>query len=275
MHGLGNDFMVVDALVQPFDLSRTQIQSLANRKTGIGFDQLLLIEAPTEADIDFNYRIFNADGGEVEQCGNGVRCLAKYVRDKKLCGKKSIAVSTQNRVMHVDTVNQSHFRANMGMPQFDPSDVALDLHPDQQANSDNSYTLTHELSETSLHICSMGNPHAVIFVDDVATAAVDSIGPLIESHAQFLEGVNVGFAQIIDRQHIKLRVFERGVGETLACGSGACAAMAVAKRCDLIDQKTSVELGGGTLMIEWHNNDSSPLYMSGPAVTVYDGRTKY
>lgn len=271
MHGLGNDFFVTEALSQPFDLRHDQIKALADRKTGVGFDQLLLIEPPHKVDIDFNYRIFNADGSEVEQCGNGVRCLAKFVRDKKLCGKKTLSVSTQNSEMHIEVISNRKFKVNMGAPRFDAESVALD--PSTTLISDDRYQLQHSLGETELSICSMGNPHAVIIVDDVNTAAVESIGPLIESHPQFAQGVNVGFLQVIDRENIKLRVFERGVGETQACGSGACAAMAVAKKRGLIDRIITVQLRGGELNIEWTEGDN-PLFMTGPAVNVYDGRVR-
>ena len=271
MHGLGNDFLVTEALTQPFDLSRAQIRSLADRKTGVGFDQLLLIEPPLQADIDFNYRIFNADGGEVEQCGNGARCLAKYIRDKKLCGKKEIAVSTQNRVMNIETISSRQFKVDMGIPEFTPESVAFDTANSQHQND--SYIVAHEKGESTLSICSMGNPHAVIKVDNTETADVETLGPLIERHQQFTEGVNVGFLQIVDREVLQLRVFERGVGETSACGSGACAAMAVARNQQLVEDSTTVRLLGGELVISW-TGGSSPLYMSGPAVNVYDGRAK-
>ncbi len=268
MHGLGNDFLVTEALSQPFDLSREQIRNLADRRTGVGFDQLLLIEPPLKAYIDFNYRIFNADGNEVEQCGNGVRCLAKYVRDKKLCGKRNITVSTQNSMMQIETVSNRQFKANMGTPRFLPSDVHLAI--DETADT---YTLEHAKGKTELAICSMGNPHAVIKVDDVDTADVETVGPLIERHSLFTQGVNAGFLQIIDRQTIRLRVFERGVGETKACGSGACAAAAVARKLGWVDETVNVQLRGGKLTISWRGDDA-PLFMSGPAVTVYDGRAK-
>lgn len=269
MHGLGNDFLVTEALTQPFDLSRAQIRSLADRKTGIGFDQLLLVEPPLQSDIDFNYRIFNADGGEVEQCGNGARCLAKYIRDKKLCGKKDIKVSTQNRVMQIESVSNRQFKVDMGVPEFTPDSVAFD--PSEQ--SEGIYVVSHKKGQTELAICSMGNPHAVIQVDNTETAAVAEIGPLIERHASFKEGVNVGFMQVVDNKTLNLRVFERGVGETSACGSGACAAMAVARKQQLVEQSVCVRLLGGELTIQWAGEGSS-LFMTGPAVTVYDGRAK-
>lgn len=268
MHGLGNDFFVVEALSRDVSLSSAQIRQLACRKTGVGFDQLLMIEPPKIEDVDFNYRIFNADGSEVEHCGNGVRCLGKLVSDKKFCGKKNIRVSTSNTIVEIRQISHDQFQVDMGKPRFAPDDL-----PFKTSEVQEFYTLTHTMGSTEVAICSMGNPHAVIAVDDVDTANVEQLGPLIEGHKQFPERVNAGFMQIVDRSQLRLRVFERGVGETSACGTGACAAMAVARRFDLIDSEVTVSLPGGDLKIDWNSQDET-LKMAGPAVTVFEGKIK-
>ena len=268
MHGLGNDFIVVEALSREANLSSEQIRKLADRHTGIGFDQLLMIEPPVEYGVDFNYRIFNANGGEVEQCGNGVRCLAKYVCDKKLTAKKRITVSTMNALMRIEEAGTNQFRVDMGEPRFSPEDLPFiaDVAKD-------FYSIEHDKGQTEVGICSMGNPHAVVAVDSLENADVEGLGPLIESHSLFPEHVNAGFMQIVDRSTIRLRVYERGAGETQACGTGACAAMAVARRFDLVDDSVRVELTGGALQISW-KGEGSTLLMSGEATTVFEGKVR-
>ena len=268
MHGLGNDFIVVEGLSREVNLSSEQIRTLADRHTGIGFDQLLMIEPPQEYGVDFNYRIFNADGGEVEQCGNGVRCLAKYVCDKKLTSKMQITVSTMNALMQIQQVDRDRIEVDMGEPRFAPEDL-----PFETSSTQDYYSLEHSKGTTEVGICSMGNPHAVIAVDSVEHADVSGIGPLIESHPRFPEHVNAGFMQIVNRQSIQLRVYERGAGETRACGTGACAAMAVARRFDLVDENVEVQLAGGPLDISWKGQGSN-LLMCGQATTVFEGKVR-
>ena len=268
MHGLGNDFVVIDSLSQDVNLSTEQIRFLADRKLGVGCDQLLLIEPPQQADIDFNYRIFNADGGEVEQCGNGVRCLGKYVNDKRLSGKKVLRISTSNRLLEINLINHNTVRVDMGEPVFEPTQIPFTAEQQQAC-----YELQHTLGKTELSAVSMGNPHAVILVDDIDTAAVSELGAVIEQHPRFPQRVNVGFMQIIDRQNIKLRVFERGAGETQACGTGACAAVVAGQVRKLLDPSVNAKLLGGSLQIEWQGNNT-PVFMTGNASKVFDGKIR-
>ena len=267
MHGIGNDFVVIDAVRQHINLTTDAIRQIADRNQGIGCDQVLLIEPPSDKNIDFNYRIFNCDGTEVEQCGNGARCMGRYIADQQLSGKKSVLLKTKNRVMEVTTKNKDLVTANMGAPIFTPSDIPF--------NSDQQQLYSMEAGPHSVEIAvlSVGNPHAVIQVEDIDTAEVDNIGTLIQAHKLFPESVNVGFMQIMDRQTIKLRVYERGVGETQACGSGACAAAVAAIQQNLVDSQVNLELLGGSLSIEWHGDDE-PIMMTGPAETVFHGKIK-
>ena len=267
MHGIGNDFVVIDAVRQHINLTTDAIRKIADRNQGIGCDQVLLIEPPSDKNIDFNYRIFNCDGTEVEQCGNGARCMGRYIADQQLSGKKSVLLKTKNRVMEVTTKNKDLVTANMGAPIFTPSDIPF--------NSDQQQLYSMEAGPHSVEIAvlSVGNPHAVIQVEDIDTAEVDNIGTLIQAHKLFPESVNVGFMQIMDRQTIKLRVYERGVGETQACGSGACAAAVAAIQQNLVDSQVNLELLGGSLSIEWHGDDE-PIMMTGPAETVFHGKIK-
>lgn len=268
MHGLGNDFVVLDAVTQDIKLSAQQVQHIANRYTGVGCDQVLLIEPPARPDIDFNYRIYNADGSEVEQCGNGARCLGKYVQDKRLTGKKSIAVSTCNRVMQIRLVGNNDVRVDMGPPVLEPAQIPLKADQQQAV-----YSLETRFGTTEFGAVSMGNPHAVIQVDDVDTADVQQIGAAIEVHELFPSRVNVGFMQVVDLHKIRLRVFERGVGETRACGTGACAAVVSGQLRKLLGRRVEVELTGGTLLVEWEGGES-PVFMTGEAVKVFDGKIK-
>ena len=268
MHGLGNDFVVIDATSQPVDLTMEQIRFLADRRLGVGCDQLLLVEPPRQPEADFTYRIFNADGGEVEQCGNGARCFARYVRDQGLTRKQQIAVATAAGIITLQVEADGQITVDMGVPIFEPADVPFAA--DTRAEV---YPLEVEATQVEVSVVSMGNPHAVMRVDQVDKAPVTSLGPRIESHARFPRRVNVGFMQVVDRQHIRLRVFERGVGETLACGSGACAAVVVGRQRGWLDDKVTVGLTGGNLKIQWQG-EGQPVLMTGPAVSVYEGRIR-
>ncbi|MFC4701098.1 diaminopimelate epimerase [Glaciecola siphonariae] len=266
MHGLGNDFMVVDNVTQNAFFSKERIMQLANRNFGVGFDQLLLVEPPYDPDQDFHYRIFNADGSEVSQCGNGARCFARFVKQRGLINRNKIVVSTKagRIVLYLEKENQ--VTVNMGRPIFEPAKVPF------TANKQENIYIIRDAGKT--HFCgvvSMGNPHCVLQVDDIDTADVQGIGSFLGQHERFPEGVNVGFMQIIDDSKIRLRVFERGAGETLACGSGACAAVAVGQIQGKLKQEVEVELPGGKLTIKWQGGDSV-LKMTGPAEHIYDGQ---
>lgn len=265
MHGLGNDFMVFDGVNQVVELSSQQIQDLANRRFGVGFDQLLLVEQADGPGADFKYRIYNANGGEVEQCGNGVRCFARFVIEKGLTDKNQIVVQTLGGTVVPELVEGGRVRVDMGVPNFDP-----DALPFTASEASISHALEVDGEALDIGVVSMGNPHAVVQVSNIQTAEVERLGPLIESHARFPRNVNAGFMQIIDRNRIKLRVYERGAGETMACGTGACAAMAVARTQALVDERVTVELPGGDLLIEWAGL-GQPLYMTGDASHVFEG----
>jgi len=266
MHGLGNDFVVIDAINQAVELSPQQIQFLADRRRGIGCDQLLLVEKPTQAGVDFQYRIFNADGSEVAQCGNGARCFAQFVHDKKLSDKASIAVETASGIIYPTLKENGNVTVDMGVPQFSPDKI-----PFVSENKAIRYTL--ELDKTpnvEMGVVSMGNPHAVMLVDDIDTADVETLGAMIETHPHFPERVNVGFMQVVSSTQINLRVYERGAGETQACGTGACAAAVIGIQQGLLDKEVKVSLPGGDLDIVWAGDQDS-VWMTGPATQVYDG----
>ncbi|WP_299260732.1 diaminopimelate epimerase [uncultured Kushneria sp.] len=266
MHGLGNDFMVVDLVTQRARLDSERIRALADRRFGIGFDQLLLVEPPSRPDMDFRYRIFNADGSEVENCGNGARCFARFVLDQRLTARREIAVQTAGGNLLLKVADDGRVRVNMGAPRFNPADIPLTAESES-----NHYALDIDGEMVSLDAVSMGNPHAVIDVESVDHAPVTTLGPRIETHPRFPARVNVGFMQIVSRQRVRLRVFERGVGETLACGTGACAAVVSGIRRGLLDQYVEVTLPGGDLSIEWAGPGQSVI-MTGPAEHVFDGR---
>ncbi|WP_336407013.1 diaminopimelate epimerase [Gallaecimonas mangrovi] len=266
MHGLGNDFMVIDNVTQNIFFSAEQVQKLADRHTGIGFDQLLIVEPPYDPDLDFHYRIFNADGSEVEQCGNGARCFARFVRLKGLTNKNRIKVSTQKGKMVLSVDKDGLVTVNMGVPELDPVQV-----PFRAQKEEKTYILREADQTFFVGAVSMGNPHCVLLVDSVTSADVANIGPLLGASDRFPEGVNVGFMEVLNKEHIKLRVFERGSGETQACGSGACAAVVVGQLQDKLVQKVQVDLPGGSLQISWAG-PGEPLYMTGPAEHVYDGQ---
>ncbi|TXI16463.1 MAG: diaminopimelate epimerase [Nitrosomonas sp.] len=264
MHGLGNDFVVLDGINQSIELNRQQLRFLADRHVGVGCDQILLIEKPA-GQADFRYRIFNSDGGEVEQCGNGARCFVRYVHDHGLTKKNEIRIETLSGVISPKLEISGDVTVNMGKPVFDPQKI-----PFIAERYDLTYLLEIAHDLVTISVVSMGNPHAVRVVHDVDSAPVESEGVLIESHPRFPKKVNVGYMQVIDRNHIKLRVFERGAGETLACGTGACAAVVTGINLGLLDQQVIVSTRGGDLTINWQGNDQ-PVWMTGPAVTVFEG----
>ncbi|NWO57638.1 diaminopimelate epimerase [Chromohalobacter israelensis] len=266
MHGLGNDFVVVDLITQRARLDTERIRQLADRHVGIGFDQLLLVEPPRDPEMDFRYRIFNADGNEVENCGNGARCFARFVRDNRLTHKREIRVETQAGPLTLRVEEDERVRVDMGVPRFAPEVVPFDATADAPA-----HCLEVDGETWDIGVVSMGNPHAVLRVDDVAQAPVARLGPLIERHPRFPRGVNVGFLQVVSRHEARLRVFERGSGETLACGTGACAAVAHGIRRGWLESPVDVHLPGGTLTLAWPAPDA-PLMMTGPATSVFEGR---
>ncbi|RTF23943.1 diaminopimelate epimerase [Serratia marcescens] len=265
MHGLGNDFMVVDAVTQNVYFSPELIRRLADRHLGVGFDQMLVVEPPYDPELDFHYRIFNADGSEVAQCGNGARCFARFVRLKGLTNKRDIRVSTQTGRMVLSVTDDDLVCVNMGEPNFDPQAV-----PFRAAKAEKTYIMRAAEQTVLCGVVSMGNPHCVLQVDDVKTAKVELLGSVLEGHERFPERANIGFMQVVSRDHIKLRVYERGAGETQACGSGACAAVAVGIQQELLSEEVHVELPGGSLHIRW-KGPGNPLFMTGPATHVYDG----
>ncbi|MBB3184419.1 diaminopimelate epimerase [Halomonas fontilapidosi] len=266
MQGLGNDFMVVDLVTQRARLGDDQIRQLADRRFGIGFDQLLVVEPPRDPEMDFRYRIYNADGSEVENCGNGARCFARFVRDQRLTHKHEIHVETAGGPLTLVVEDDGRVRVDMGMPRFAPEALPFDAAEDRPL-----HPLDVNGERLEAGVVSMGNPHAVLQVDDVYTAPVERLGPAIEAHPRFPRRVNVGFMQVISAHEIRLRVYERGSGETLACGTGACAAVACGIRQGLLESPVNVHLRGGDLRIEWAGGDA-PLIMSGPAERVFDGR---
>lgn len=264
MQGLGNDFVVLDGINQPVNLDQQQIRLLADRHFGIGCDQLLLVEKAA-GQADFRYRIFNADGSEVEQCGNGARCFVRYVHDHGLTQKNEIRIETLSGVISPKLEINGNVTVNMGKPIFEPEKIPFVAE---------EYALTYQLEiegkPVTISALSMGNPHAVRVVQDVENAPVDVEGALIETHPRFPKRVNVGYMQVTDRNHIKLRVFERGAGETLACGTGACAAVVAGINLGLLDNQVTVSTRGGELTISWQGKDE-PVWMTGPAVTVFEG----
>jgi diaminopimelate epimerase len=268
MHGLGNDFMVIDLVTQHAQLSPRLIRQWSDRYTGVGFDQLLVVEPPGNPDVDFRYRIFNADGSEVEQCGNGARCFARFVQDKRLTAKSRIEVETASGVITLQVRRDGQVTVNMGVPRLAPVEVPF------QADGE---ALGHPLEvggrTLDVSVLSMGNPHCVTLVEDLASYPVAELGPLIESHPRFPQRVNAGFMQVLDAQQARLRVYERGVGETQACGTGACAAAVAGIRRGLLRSPVNIRLPGGTLKIEWAG-DGQPVMMTGPASRVYEGQIR-
>ncbi|MBI5439288.1 MAG: diaminopimelate epimerase [Nitrosomonadales bacterium] len=298
MHGAGNDFVVLDGVRQRIDLSPEQLRLLADRHFGVGCDQVLLVEKARHKDADFRYRIFNADGGEVEQCGNGARCFARFVHDRQLTQKREITVETQSGLIRPRLEDDGRVTVDMGAPIFDAKLIPFDggsgavseqlevaamtrcceasgagmaaSHPLPQSAGSAS-NVSRDVGETlQISALSMGNPHAVQVVADVEHAPVEKLGPLIERHPRFPERVNAGFMQVMDRHHIRLRVYERGSGETLSCGTGACAAAVAGIRRGLLDSPVNVSTRGGALTVAW-GGEGQPVLMTGPAITVFEG----
>jgi len=267
MHGAGNDFVVLDGIRQSLALTPEKLRFIADRHFGIGCDQILLVEKSQRHDADFRYRIFNADGGEVEQCGNGARCFVRFVHEKKLTGKKEIVVETKSGLISPKLEDDGRVTVNMGAPVFEAARIPF-------VSDSDSDELTQTLDVDGLAVqmtaVSMGNPHAVQVVTDVDAAPVLQQGPLIEHHARFPKRVNAGFMQVLDRSRIRLRVYERGAGETLSCGTGACAAVVAGIRRGLLDDTVHVATRGGALTITW-NGGTNPVLMTGPAITVFEG----
>lgn len=265
MHGLGNDFVVIDAIRQDISLTPEQVRFIANRHFGVGCDQLLLVEYARHSDADFRYRIFNADGSEVAQCGNGARCFARFIREKKLSYKDNVLVDTHVGQLLLTFDEDDLITVNMGVPRHKPA-----LIPVRTEQEEKFYTVNVNGVEKAFGAVSLGNPHAVLQVNDVHLAPVNDLGEALESHPFFPERANIGFMQVVNRNHIKLRVYERGAAETLACGSGACAAVVVGIEQKLLDPDVMVELPGGKLNIHWEGREH-PVFMTGPAVRVFEG----
>ena len=265
MHGAGNDFVVLDGIRQDIALSPEQLRLLADRHFGVGCDQILILEKAANTDADFRYRIFNADGGEVEQCGNGARCFLRFVHDQKLTAKREIVVETRGGLISPRLEQDGRVTVNMGEPVFDPA-----LVPFEGGSGAVIEPLATAGETLDISVLSMGNPHAVLVVDDIEAAPVEKLGPMIEHHPRFPKRVNAGFMQIMDRHSLRLRVYERGAGETLSCGTGACAAVVAGIRRGLLDSPVSVATRGGVLSITWNGN-GQPVQMTGPAITVFAG----
>ena len=275
MQGAGNDFVVLDETRGLLGLSTAQYRFLADRHFGVGADQILSVRPAPSGDVDFEYVIHNADGGEVEQCGNGSRCFLQFVREQGLTTKDAVKVKTLSGVIEPRLQSDGRIAVNMGAPVFDLAKVPFDA-SDLLENSQNGWqrwpltlNLSGHFATFLIAVLSMGNPHAVLVVDDVDTAPVLEVGPLIESHSRFARRVNAGFMQVVSRAHIRLRVYERGVGETLACGTGACAAVVAGIRLGLLDTSVTVQTRGGPLTIEWSGQLNAPVLMIGPATTVF------
>ena len=265
MEGTGNDFVVIDAFSRSVVLTSAQVRHIADRHFGVGCDQLLLVERPQTADADFRYRIYNADGTEVEQCGNGARCFARFVRDKQLTAKDEIAVDTLGGRIHPRLLPDGHVAVQMGVPRFEPNEIPF-VAPARSL----VYDLEVDSDQVRVSVLSIGNPHAVQLVTEVDRAPVTVQGPRIEHHPRFPRRVNAGFLQVVNRKRVRLRVWERGVGETLGCGSGACAAVVAGRTQGLLDETVEVSLPGGDLTVSW-TGEGEPVWLAGPARTVFEG----
>lgn len=265
MHGLGNDFVVIDGITQPVTLSEEQVRFLADRRLGVGCDQVLMVAPAGDPAADFRYRIYNADGSEAEQCGNGARCFARFVRRRGLTDKDDIVIEARAGLMRARIEDGNLVTVEMGVPHFDPG--AVPFRADAEADS---YTVDVDGEQVEIGVLSLGNPHGVLLVEDVTRAPVIELGRRIESHPRFPQRVNVGFMEVQDRTRVRLRVYERGVGETLACGSGACAAMVSGHRRGVLDERVAVELPGGHLFVQW-SGAGTPVTMTGPATHVFEG----
>ncbi len=268
MHGTGNDFVVIDLISQHYKMRSRDVRKLADRHFGVGCDQVLVVEAPQSPQVDFRYRIFNADGTEVEQCGNGARCFARFVREKKLTTKKIISVETSSGVIELRVRPNHDVEVNMGAPQFEPAGI-----PFAASARAPSYPLQVDGKEVEIGAVSMGNPHAVLRVSNTSRAGVEQLGPLIERHPDFPQRVNVGFMQIVSEREIRLRVYERGAGETLACGTGACAAVVYGISRGWLRESVTVGLPGGKLSVSWAG-EGQPVIMTGPTAIVFEGTIK-
>lgn len=277
MQGAGNDFVVLDGTRAPIELSADQVQRLGDRRFGVGADQILLVERSDRADVDFRYRIFNNSGDEVEHCGNGARCFLRYVRERGLTDKSRVRVQTRNRILELTMQDDGRVSVDMGAPDFEPAHVPFDAQGLQSRVEGTlpmwPLTLPGGMlpDRCEVGVVSMGNPHAVQRVPDVDTAPVAAIGPAVEHHARFVQRVNAGFLQVVSRTEVRLRVYERGAGETLACGTGACAAVVVGIRAGWLDARVDVHTRGGLLTIAWAGGDA-PVIMTGPAEFVFDGQ---
>lgn len=279
MHGLGNDFMVIDAISQHVHIRPEKVKKLSDRNFGIGFDQMLIVEPPGRPDADFRYRIFNADGSEVQNCGNGARCFARFVSENRLTAKQIIRVETANGLLELMLTEKGGVRVNMGAPVLMPENVPFI--PQGAVSAPKGYLVEYPIrvqdegtsEDVKLGVLSMGNPHAVLLVDSVKKAPVSRLGPLLERHVCFPEKANIGFMEVVHRKFIRLRVFERGTGETLACGTGACAAVVSGRLRGLLDEEVEVKLPGGNLKIQWRG-EGYPVMMEGPAVRVFDGQVR-
>lgn len=276
MHGLGNDFVLLDLISQDVRIREEQIRELGDRRTGIGFDQILLVEPPQDPEMDFRFRIFNADGSEAEQCGNGARCFMRFLRDRGLTAKTRVKLETNTGNIECKLEKDGNITVNMGPPALSPDQIPFQadapaIQYELALDSLPTHPGCHLAEKVCISAVNIGNPHAVLNVVDVDTAEVKQLGPLIENHPRFPQKVNVGFMQVLSRSKMKLRVFERGVGETRACGSGACAAVVAGRLQGLLDDQVEVILPGGTLNITWHG-ENSDIMMTGPACRVYEGR---
>ena len=269
MHGCGNDFVVIDATAAPFVPTPALLRRLTDRRFGVGCDQVLVVQAASTPDVDFDYRIFNADGSEVGQCGNGSRALAVFIRNRGLSNKASLKVQTRTARMSLQLLSDGQVQVDMGVPRFAAADIPLAL-PESS-----SYALLLEgFGKVEFGVANFGNPHAVLFVDDVDAAPVEALGKALQARPEFTEGVNVGFLQVVSPDRARLRVYERGAGETLACGSGACAAFVVARQAGLLAATATLELRGGSLILHWPG-EGRPVLMTGPAETVYTGTLEW
>ena len=266
MHGLGNDFVIINGLHKPITMTAEQIRVLADRYTGIGFDQLVILQPATRSDADIMYRVFNADGGEGGQSGNGARCVARYLREKSILTSTEISAQTIKGLVHFYFEKDDTVRVNMGAPGFEPIDIPL-VSPQRQS----VYPVVLADRTIEVHALSMGNPHAVIMVQDIVTADVEKIGKQLQQHPMFPQSVNVGFLQVVDRSHVLLRVYERGAGETLACGTGSCAAVVAGIKDKKLDNAVTVGLARGSLVIKWEG-EGSDVWMTGPATSLFEGQ---
>lgn len=268
MHGLGNDFMVIDLVTQHAHIQPKHVRQWSDRHTGIGFDQLLIVEPPSQPDVDFRYRIFNADGSEVEQCGNGARCFARFVVDKRLTARKRIRVETRGGIIELNLRGDGQITVDMGAPRLEPAEI-----PFVAAEAAVAYEVEVAGQRVELAAVSMGNPHGVLRVENVDSAPVHSLGAQLEVHPRFPQKANIGFLQVLDPHHARLRVWERGCGETQACGTGACAAAVAGIRQGWLKSPVQISLPGGTLSIEWAG-PGTPVMMTGPAVRVFEGQVR-